>query len=136
MWLLRSRKCPGQPPNILETLQHEARAFIGSFTHDYEQIGDIHHEAMEGFTDIDVSEPLSVWIGMGRDQAQSLKQMIEDSFTPETGIPVHLQLISGMQGLLIPATIAGTAPDVAIGASNMELAFRDAVQDLTVFPDF
>ena len=84
----------------------------------------------------DTDEVLRVWIGSGRDQAQALKQMIEDSFTPETGIPVDMELIQSMDSLIIPSIIAGTAPDVALGASNMDLAFRNALADLRQFEDF
>ena len=62
--------------------------------------------------------------------------MIEDDFTPQTGIAVDLELIEGMDSLLIPSIIAGTAPDVALGAANMDLAFRGALVDLTQFDDF
>src|SRR5690606_31972479 len=68
--------------------------------------------------------------------AQILKQMIEDTFTPETGIRVKLELVNQMQQLLVPATIAGTQPDVAIGVADMDLAFCGAVVDLATFPDF
>ena len=37
---------------------------------------------------------------------------------------------------MIPAIIAGTAPDVALGSSNMDMAFRGALQDLRMFEDF
>ena len=37
---------------------------------------------------------------------------------------------------MVPAILAGTAPDVAIGAASMDLAFRGAIADLTQFPDF
>ena len=62
--------------------------------------------------------------------------MIEDSFTPETGIKVELELIDNMGALLVPATIAGTNPDIELGAANLDLAFRGAVADLTQFEDF
>ena len=79
---------------------------------------------------------IKVWIGLGRDHAQILKQMIEDSFTPETGIRVELELVTAMGTLLVPSAIAGTNPDVAIGAANLDLAFRGALVDLTEFSDF
>ena len=126
------KELPAARPTILQTLVHEVRAFINSFFHEYTSIGGIDSPV----ADNKVQEPLKVWIGSGRDQAQLLKQMIEDSFVPETGIPVKLELISEMGNLLIPASIAGTAPDVAIGAANMELAFRGALVDLAQFPDF
>jgi len=123
------QKLPNPKPTALQKLLHEIKAFLASFTYDYTRVGD------RGLiTDNDAV--LKVWIGAGRDQAQALKQMIEDSFTPATGIPVDLELIQGMDSLLIPSIIAGTAPDVALGASNMDLAFRGAFADLTQFPDF
>lgn len=136
---------PGQDlpmarPTFFQTVMHEIRAFITSFFHDYTGILDIvdESEALDpsrsaGREDDDA---LKVWIGIGRDQAQILKQMIEDTFTPETGIRVKLELVNQMQQLLVPATIAGTQPDVAIGVADMDLAFRGAVVDLATFPDF
>lgn len=120
---------PRPKPTALQTWVHEIRAFLASFTYDYTRVGD------RGLI-TDTDEVLRVWIGAGRDQAQALKQMIEDSFTPMTGIPVDLELIQSMDALLIPSIIAGTAPDVALGASNMDLAFRGAFADLSQFPDF
>ena len=153
------KEMPRATPNFWQTMQHEARSFIASFTFDYERVGNLSREDIamiartlgedmdeEFFVEDQIEEideedfervdTITVWIGMGRDQAQSLKGIIEDSFTPATGISVDLQLISGMQYLLIPATIAGTAPDVAIGAANIDLAFRGAVYDLSEFADF
>ncbi|MEJ6951469.1 extracellular solute-binding protein [Natronospora cellulosivora (SeqCode)] len=124
---------PRANPSSLQTLTHEIRSLLATFTTDYRNIGDISQDDREFDED---REELTVWIGLGRDQAQVLKQMIEDTFTPATGIPVSLELISGMGGLLIPATLANTGPDVALGTANMELAFRDALTDLKQFPDF
>ena len=127
-------KMPRVTPTFLQVMLHELRAFIASFTHDYTGVLDI----TEGATveAADKTDGLKVWIGLGRDQAQVLKQMIEDTFTPETGIRVNLELVNDMQRLLVPTTIAGTQPDVAIGAASMDLAFRGAVVDLTQFEDF
>lgn len=128
---------PAATPTWGQTLMHELRAFLASFTHDYTSIGEIVTEETQGGpSQPSHLEPLKVWIGMGRDQAQTLKQMIDDTFTPETGIRVDLQLVNNMGELLVPATIANRAPDVALGAANMDLAFRGAVADLTQFEDF
>jgi ABC-type glycerol-3-phosphate transport system substrate-binding protein len=126
------QKMPRATATFWQGLVHELRAYIGSYTHDFTEIGDIATDGDER----DDEEVLHVWIGLGRDQAQSLKQMIQDSFTPTTGIRVKLQLINDLGGLLVPAILAGTAPDVAIGAANMDLAFRGALADLTEFDDF
>jgi ABC-type glycerol-3-phosphate transport system substrate-binding protein len=127
-------KLPRAEPTFFQAFWHEIRAFLASFTHDYSGIRDIT-AVEDSQADIE-DKAIKVWIGLGRDQAQVLKQMLEDSFTPETGIPVVLELVDAMQSLLVPATIAGRAPDVALGAANMDLAFRGAVADLTQFPDF
>lgn len=127
-------KLPRAEPTIFQTLWHEIRAFVASFTHDYSGVQGIE-KVEDSATDLG-SNTIKVWVGLGRDQAQVLKLMIEDSFTPETGIAVELELVSSMMELLVPATIAGTQPDVAIGAANMDLAFRGAVADLAQFDDF
>jgi ABC-type dipeptide/oligopeptide/nickel transport system permease subunit/ABC-type glycerol-3-phosphate transport system substrate-binding protein len=141
---------PEAIPTTKDILRHERMAFLASFTHDYSRIGDMGSTSTQ-------AQSIKVWIGSGRDQAQILKQMIEDTLTPQTGIHVDLELVeslsdpagggsatgaggggatSVMGNLLIPSTLAGTAPDVALGAANMDLAFRGAVVDLTQFPDF
>ncbi|MDI9414131.1 MAG: extracellular solute-binding protein, partial [Bacillota bacterium] len=123
---------PKATPNIIEVIKHEVGSFIASFTHDYTLIGDIYEEDGSGR-----SAPLKVWMGSGRDQAQILKLMIEDTFTPNTGIPVNLELIE--MGVLLPATLAKRGPDVALGVQDtqpMDFALRGAAVDLTQFSDF
>ncbi len=108
---------------------HEIRAFVSSFFVDYGLIGDVHD-------DVD-QEPITVWISTGRDQATALKEMIEDTFTAETGILVNLQLVN--MGVLLPATLAGLGPDVALGvpaSDPINFALRSAVVDLTEFAGF
>ncbi|NMA55826.1 MAG: extracellular solute-binding protein [Firmicutes bacterium] len=124
-------KLPRATPTRWEVFMHEIRAFLASFVHDYTGVLDISET--ESASDL---KSIKVWIGSGRDQAHILKQMIEDDFTPQTGIQVKLELVNDMQSLLIPTIIAGTQPDVALGAANMDLAFRGAVHDLSKFPDF
>lgn len=118
---------PRADVGFFERIIHEIRAFAASFTEDYDAIGNVHDER----------EAITVWIATGRDQAQILKQMIDDSFTLKTGIPVNLQLV--MPGVLLPATVAGRAPDIAMSVSNgdpVNYATRNAVVDLSDFPDF
>ncbi|MFW6287362.1 MAG: ABC transporter substrate-binding protein, partial [bacterium] len=117
-------------PNLFQSFFHEMKKFSSTFTQDFSRVGDIHEQKSDN------DEDITVWIGLGRDQGQVLKQMIEDSFSPEKGIKVKLEIIENMGSLLVPASIAGTAPDVAIGAANMELAFRDALVNLKEFEDF
>ena len=99
--------------------------FIYSFMTDYQSIGNM---------EISSEEPLTVWIASGRDQAQIIRNMIQEDFTPQTGIPVSLQLVAA--GTLLPATVAGIGPDVNIGGTDViNFAMRNAVRNLSEFSD-
>lgn len=124
------QELPSATATFRERMEHEAKAFSASYTHNYQLVGDVHEGDGDG-------EPLKVWIGWGRDQAQILKRLIENNFTPQTGIPVNLELVS--MGVLLPATLAGRGPDVAMGvpsAQPINFAFRGGVVDLAELPGF
>ncbi|MFY9306321.1 MAG: extracellular solute-binding protein [Bacillota bacterium] len=125
---------PRATPTVWELVLHEIKAYFGSYVFDYEQVGNVYDPSDPEFGG---RKPLTVWISSGRDQAQQLKTMIEDAFTPFTGIPVNLELVN--MGVLLPATLAGRGPDVALGVATSDpinLALRGAVVDLTQFDDF
>lgn len=110
-------------------LMHEASAFLSSFFTDYNQIGNIAEDKDQ--------RTITVWIGSGRDQANTMKAMIDETFTSETGINVNLKLVN--MGTLLPATLAGQGPDVAMQVENdipVNYAMRGAAADLTQFDDF
>ncbi len=133
------RPLPVVKAGLGTVLRHEAQAFVASFTHDASRIGSMSEPVKA------VTGTIKVWLSSGRAQAQILKGMIEDSFTPKSGIRVDLELVESLvqtvrdkvtQNLLIPAILAGRAPDVALGSANMDLAYRGAAVDLTRFKDF
>lgn len=110
-----------------DKIVHETRAFMASFVEDYNTIGN----------QFDTNESLDVWVLTGRDQAQIIKMMIDDHFTPDTGIGVNIRLVD--PSVLLPATISGNGPDVAMQvgvADPVNYAVRNAVVDLTQFEDF
>lgn len=86
-------------------------------------------------TEVDVSseDSIKVWMASsGREQAQMIQNMIEESFTPNSDIQVNLQLIP--VDVVLRAALAGNGPDVVIGLSQATLqdfAMRDAIVDLT-----
>lgn len=113
---------------VLQQLGHEAVLFQSSFVVDYSVIG-----ALE--TDED-TPTIEVWVSGGRDQANMIKQLIDNDFTPSTGIAVNLKLV---QGQLMNATAAGAGPDVVLQLGNSEpvnYAVRGAAYDLTQFEDY
>ena len=99
--------------------------FLDSFSSDYGRISD-------GGGD----RQIDVWISSGRDQAAILKTMIDDTFTPDTGIGVRLSLVTSG---LVEAVMAGRGPDVALGVARtypMDLGARGVLTDLTGFDGF
>lgn len=83
-------------------------------------------------------EVLNVWVLRGRDYVNLLQDMANESFTPQTGIKVKVNLLPDA-GLLVLMNAAGIAPDVALGLSQdlpFEYALRNGIYDLKQFPDF
>lgn len=111
---------PRTASNLWENFTYQAETLVGSFTTDYETVGN----AGEGDTVIDV------WIASGRDQAEVLKELIDSRFTPETGIGVNLSIV---QSGLMQAVMADAGPDVTIMLGRgdpVNYALRGAVLPL------
>jgi ABC-type glycerol-3-phosphate transport system substrate-binding protein len=109
-------------------LWHEILTLIFSFIIDYNAIGNLVEGNMRS---------VEVWIATGRDQANVIKQMIDDRFTPQYGIGVTLRLVD--VATILPATVAGIGPDVTLSIFNslpMDYGMRGAVRDISTFPDF
>ena len=103
---------------------HRVKRFLASFVNDYGSIGE-NEEAT-----------VTIWTAIGRDQLQILKSMIDNDFTLKTGIKADVKLVTGS---LIQAVLAGKGPDVVLGQSETNVinyAMRDALVDLSEFPDF
>lgn len=119
---------PQAETNLLGRIGHEIRAFLGSFTHNYNSVSLV--------TEIDDAPTITVWLGKGRDQAYVIKRLIDDYFTPESGINVNMSLVDGA---LVKAAIAGKGPDVNLFTTRgeaMNLAFRGALQPLNEMDGF
>jgi len=120
---------PQSKAGTIERLWFSTRAFLSTFTTDYASLGKT--------TDQETDETIEVWLSIGRDQANVLRRMIDETFTPETGIAVDLKLVNG--SVLLPATLAKVGPDVSMGLGNnvpVNYAMRNAVYDLSLFSDF
>lgn len=81
---------------------------------------------------------LQVWVNRSRQHVEVLQKMIDESFTPKTGIKVDVSLMPD-QNKLIMANAAGEAPDVAQSINYsipFELAIRGAIKDVTEFNDY
>lgn len=115
---------PKASAGFIASLVHEFKSFIMSFISDYNNLGAMDESA-------ESEDPVEVWMTAGRDQAQIIRSMLTD-FTAQTGIAVNLKLVAG--GSLLPATLAGTGPDVSIQNSAdtcINYAIRSAVLPVT-----
>lgn len=102
-----------------------------SFTKEYGGVGTVYAEE---------DEVLDVWVARGRDWVEIIKQMIDEDFTPETGIKVNVNVIPAQQmQLLMLANTSGLAPDVALGVEGevpIDFAVRNALVNLNEFDDY
>lgn len=115
---------------LWQNVKHEFLGFIGSFTNDYNvyTADTAQKEERKG---------IEVWVTTGRDQMDVIRQLVNESFTTETGIPVTLKLVSA--NVLLTSTSVGRGPDAVIQVSStvpVDFAVRDAAYDITQFEDF
>lgn len=83
-------------------------------------------------------EHIQVWVNRPRQYVEIMQKMIDEQFTPQTGIEVDLSIIFDAQKLIL-ANASGEAPDIATGinyAIPFDLGIRGALKDLTEFDDF
>jgi len=114
--------------NFLTALSHEIRSFFVSFFVDYNNLGDVYRKG---------ADVVEVWMLAGRDQSTILKGMIDDTFTPKTGIKVNIKLVA--PDAVMPAVVAGTGPDAALTVPQTDpvnYAVRHAALDLSKLPGF
>ncbi len=113
--------------NAFTGLWHEIKSTATSYFVDYDALGDVFAGA----------EALDVWILTGRDQSMVLKTMVDDTFTPDTGIKVNIKLVDPTA--LLGAVVAGNGPDLVVSTDSwnpVNYALRNAAEDLKQFPDF
>ena len=110
-------------PGFFKKLAFGFERFATSFTADYGNTGSAEKD-------------LKIWVNWGRDQAMVLNSLIEESFTPDTGIKVELELTDAT---LVKGILSGNAPDLSLHLPRTEpvnLAMRGALYDLTEFEDY
>ena len=121
-------KVPAVHENFFQHAAHEIRSCASSFFVDYNSLGDKYE---------DTDDVLEIWITTGRDQSTVLKTMVDDTFTANTGIKVNVKLVQA--DAILTAVVAGNGPDVVLSVSGwfaVNYAMRNALEDLTQFPDY
>jgi len=119
---------PKAKAGFFTSLGHEISRFFWSFFRDYDSMG--------AMVETD-AESLEVWLATGRDQSQVKRNLVNNLFTPETGIAVDLKLVAG--GTLLPSILANQGPDVYHGLGQADVinyAIRSAILPVDGFDDF
>ena len=129
---------PNRPYSVFSAFVSSVSQFLVSFSQDYNSVGSVYTASGEEVL-------LTVWVGRGLEWALILRDMIDDEFTPRTGIKVNVRVmpaeqmnVGGLNAVLLAMT-AGEAPDVAMALNPnlpIEFAIRNGVIDLSQFPDF
>ena len=112
--------------NFFEKMAFTFAKFLNSFSSGYLKVSD----------DKKNSESLKIWVNWGRDQAQVLNSLIQESFTAKTGISVDLEITNAD---LIKGMLSNNAPDLSLHLSRatpVNLAMRGALYDLSKFDDY
>lgn len=137
-----SEKITYENNSFLDKAGFEIQRLYYSFVIDYNRIGSVVEDDKE-------QENITLWVGSGRDQANVIKSLIDETFTSQTGIGVNVQLVD--MSTLLKATLVGEGPDVAIQVANtggiagavlntgndtpVNYGIRNAVLDLNQFTD-
>ena len=124
------QELPKSEGNFFQSLWYEIKLFFYSFIVDYNSLG---VSAESG------AQPVEVWITTvanttGRDQAQIVRSLIENDFTPKTGVAANIKLVAS--GTLLPSVLAGVGPDVSLfegSTSIIDYALRSAAMPLNQF---
>lgn len=109
-----------------QKLAFQMKRFVSTFQADYNAVSNIS----------DDGDSLTLWVNWGRDQAQVLNALIEDTFTQKYGIGVKVEVVNAT---LIQGILAGKGPDCMLHMSRTEpvnLAMRGALWDLQSFSDY
>ncbi len=113
---------PRSTPNLGESVVFQTNSFTASFSAEQKA---------------DEEATVRIWLSGGNKQFEIIQQMVDDLFTPQTGIHVDLELVSSAN--LIQAIVAGEGPDVQLGVggdSVVNLAIRGALESLNGYPGY
>ena len=128
IWQSEGYKLPKANGNFFENFAHTWNSFIGSFTNDFK----VH--MTENETD---RKQLDVWVTVDTRTEYDIIQKLINAAYADSEYDVNLSMVQA--DTLLPATVAGNGPDVAIQASYSmptNFAYRNAAYDLTQFEDF
>ncbi len=124
-----TEELPKAKANFWQALVHEVMSFIKSFFRNYNRMGAMTKEESE--------DTVEVWLAYGRDQAQVIRSLINNDFTPQSHVTVNLKLVAG--STLLPSILSQMGPDVYIGLGQGDVinyAIRGALEEIEDMPGY
>ena len=116
---------PSPKANVIKSGWFSTQSFFGSFFEDYSSLGGTSSK-----------DSITVWVA-SRDHGNILNSLVKNYFEDKSGIDVNVEIVDA--ATLLPATLAGQGPDVALGvpiSSPVNYAIRDALVDISQFSDY
>jgi ABC-type glycerol-3-phosphate transport system substrate-binding protein len=126
IYVAQEEKLPSPNAGFFEKLWEMVKRFFLSFTN-------------QSYSSASKAEgELEVWVNRPRPFVELMQKMIDEKFTPKSGVAVKLSIMPD-ENKLVLANASGTQPDAALGVSNWipyELAIRGAALDLRQFEGY
>lgn len=113
-----------EKPSFIKRFMFSVKRFFVTFTGDYKLLSDNKSNGS-----------LKIWVNWGRDQAQVLNSLIQESFVTEEKIDVNVSIVNAS---LIQGILSGDGPDVLLQMTRTDpvnYAMRGALVDLSRFDD-
>jgi ABC-type glycerol-3-phosphate transport system substrate-binding protein len=121
---------PSVRPGFFRSILFALQRFFASFTSRAENAGNSYGENEDRL--------IEVWGAYGKDASELLKRLIDERFTPETGIKVNYNIIFN-ENLMFFNIAAGTGPDVCLNIAKgypLDFGLREAAVDISQLPGF
>lgn len=128
-WIMLSKaqaKKPNANASFWKSAVLEIKRFLFTFSSNY---------SVANSTEGNGERSVVVWCGLGRDQAQAVKSIIENKFVPQSGINIDFKMTATS---LSEAILAGREPDVSLSVAQevpVDLALRGQALDISPYLD-
>jgi len=127
IYIYNNEDLPKPNVNIFRSMIEGVKAFFYSFFDPkYNEMAEVDKDTIE------------IWVNKSRLYVEIMQRMIDEEFTPQTGIKVQLSIMPDEDKIIL-SNAAGTTPDGVIGISvnkPFEFALRGITEDLSNYEGF
>ncbi|QUH28882.1 extracellular solute-binding protein [Vallitalea guaymasensis] len=127
IYIYNDEQLPSAESGFITNTKENTKSFVYSFLDPkYNQSDKVDDRTIE------------IWVNKSRLYVEIMQRMIDEKFTPETGIKVNLSLLPD-ENKIILSNAAENTPDAAIGISHskpFEFALRGIVENLRDYEGF